>query len=81
MTESEKTDRVEKANALAKIVGLHENYFGTIEEATAAALDRSLFTNRIIYIFIIDGLYMVCAHGVEKIGSTLVRRCHRGIIL
>jgi hypothetical protein len=72
---------VERANAFAKIIGLHENYYETIEEATRAALDRSLFTNRIIYIFSIDDMFMVCTHGVERVGHILVRRCQYGSIL
>lgn len=79
--EKHNNSNTEKANALAKVVGLHENYYETLEEATSAALDRSLFTNRVIYIFSIERLFMVCAHGVERVGHTLVRRCQYGSIL
>lgn len=86
MKEFERIDQqnlspIEKANAMAKVIGLHENYYETMEEATGAALDRSLFTNRVVHIFSHEGLFMVCVHGVERIGFTLIRRYHRGTIL
>lgn len=86
MTEVDKINQqnlspVERANALAKVIGLRENYYGTLEEATGAALDRSIFTHRVIYIFSNEEMFMVCAHGVERVGHTLVRRCQYGSIL
>lgn len=77
----QRLSRVDRANALAKVIGLHENYYETLEEATDAALNRSLSTHRTIYIFLHENLFMVCAHGVERIGYTLVRRCQHGSIL
>jgi hypothetical protein len=69
---------IAELNEQAAMIGLHETYHETQEEAFENAKERSKKSNRIVYVFSMEAGFMVCVHGVRRIGHKLVKQYYRG---
>ncbi len=69
---------ITQLNEEAVKAGLHETYHATAQEALDNARERSTKSNRTVYVFKMESGYMVCVHGVPKIGFTPIITFTRG---
>lgn len=72
-------ETIEQLNEKAKLIGLHETYHATEAEALENARVRSTKSNRVVYVFKTESAYMVCVHGVLRIGHSLVKKFTHGV--
>lgn len=68
---------IKQLNEEAVLIGLHETYHHTEKEALMEGKYRCEKYNRNVYVFQMESGYMVCVHGVQKIGFTLIKTYHR----